>query len=79
MTVKKNGRGGRRSNPGGRPPKPLGERSLWGGKIAIRISPEAAAQLQQLMLQAVPGVETPEQMIEHLISIAAHEADGGVL
>lgn len=59
--------GGRRANPGGRPLKPLNERTLWAGKIRIGISPEAALQLQQLMLRETPDVHTPEQMVEWLI------------
>lgn len=66
--AKKTGRGGHRvENPGGRPPKALEDRTAWKGKIAVRISVEAAAQLQQLMLRQVDGVGTPEEMIEYLI------------
>lgn len=76
----KSKRGGRRDNPGGRPPKPIGERVAWKGKVAIRISVESAAQLQQLMLRDTPGVGTPEQMVEHLIEQAyntpAHRGEG---
>lgn len=52
---------------GGPRPKPLGERKAQTGKIPIRISIEAAAGLQQLMLRQVDGVRTPEDMIEYLI------------
>jgi hypothetical protein len=64
----KSKRGGRRDNPGGRPPKPIEERAAWKGKVAIRISVEAAAQLQQRMLGIIPGIGTPEQMVEALIT-----------
>lgn len=61
-------RGGLRvDNPGGRPFKPIGERAAYKGKIPIRISIEAAADLQQLMLRFVEGVNSPEQMVEYLI------------
>jgi hypothetical protein len=63
----KSKRGGRRANPGGRPSKPPHERVPWAGKIRIGISPEAALQLQQLMLRGVPDVHSPEQMVEYLI------------
>lgn len=66
--AKKSNRGGHRvENPGGRPPKALEDRATWKGKIAIRISVEAAAQLQQLMLRQINGVQSPEAMIEYLI------------
>jgi len=63
-------RGGRR--PGaGRPPKSLTERQLFAGKVAIRISPEVAIKLQELMLRQIDGVSTPEQMVEYLIRNAS--------
>ena len=43
------------------------DRKAWKDKIAIRISIEAAMQLQQLMLRQVDGVKSPETMIEYLI------------
>lgn len=67
----KSKRGGLRDNPGGRPPKAIEDRAAFKGKIAIRISQESALQLQQLMLRDVPGVGTPEQMVEHLIREAS--------
>jgi hypothetical protein len=62
----KSKRGGKR--PGaGRPPKAVNNRTPDKGKIIIRLSPEAALQLQSLMLRHVDGVKTPEDMLEHLI------------
>lgn len=52
---------------GGPRPKAIEDRKANNGKIPIRISIEAAAQLQQLMLRQVNGVGTPEEMIEYLI------------
>lgn len=66
--MSKSKRGGLRiENPGGRPFKPIEERAAYKGKIPIRISIEAAANLQWLMLRFVEGVNSPEQMVEHLI------------
>lgn len=61
----------------GRPAKLLTERAAPKGRIAIHISVEAAALLQQLMFDVIDGVNTPEQMIEHLIRQAISEAPGG--
>lgn len=60
-------RGGQR--PGsGRPRKELEEKTArHDGKYAFWISGEHALKLQTLMLRSVPGVGTPDQMIEHLI------------
>lgn len=41
------------------------------GRLAFWIDLEHAAKLQRLMLRDVPGVSTPEQMIEYLIDSAA--------
>jgi hypothetical protein len=62
-----NKRGGRRANPGGRPPKPLDERVAFKGKIANRVSPETALLAQQLMLREWPGVGSIEQLIEYAL------------
>lgn len=58
--------GGRRVGAGRRP-KPVTERAVIKGKVAIHISVESAAQLEKLMLRDMPGVGTPEQMVEALI------------
>lgn len=63
-------RGGKRAGAG-RPPKSIAERAQWRGKVLLRISPEAALQLQALMLRDTPGVNTPEQMVEYLIDQAS--------
>lgn len=60
-------RGGRRSNPGGRPPKPLDKRAAWRGKVAIRIDLETAALAQRLMLQEWPGVATVEDLVAYAL------------
>jgi hypothetical protein len=66
-----NKRGGRRSYQPGRPRKTLDERTArHDGKYAFWISGEHALKLQTLMLRDVPGVGTPDQMIEHLIDEA---------
>jgi hypothetical protein len=61
-----NNHGGKRVNAGRRR-VPLDQRYPVRGKIFIGISPEAALQLQDLMLHPVSGVETPEQLVEYLI------------
>lgn len=63
-------RGGYR--PGsGRPRKDIEEKTArHDGKYAFWISGEHALKLQTLMLHDVPGVGTPDQMIEHLIDQA---------
>jgi len=58
--------GGKRTNAGRRRVS-LDQRLPVRGKIFIGISPEAAVQLQRLMLYPVPGVSTPEQMVDYLI------------
>lgn len=55
---------------GGRPPKALNDRAIWGGKIRIGISPAHALKLQSLMLRPLDGVSTPEQLMEYLIDHA---------
>jgi hypothetical protein len=67
-------RGGRRSNPGGRPPKPIEERKEWKGKIAIRISPDSAALAQRLMLH-FPQVATVEALYEYALIRLAETTD----
>lgn len=64
MTIKQ--RGGARVGAG-RKPTPLDQRRSQRGKVWIGITPAAALQLQQLMLRGIPGVRTPEQMVEYLI------------
>lgn len=70
MTREIKQRGGRREGSG-RPRKALTERTArHDGKYAFWISGEHALRLQTLMLRDVPGVGTPDQMIEHLIDQA---------
>jgi hypothetical protein len=65
-------RGGRRSYQPGRPRKALEDKTpRHDGRYAFWISGEHALKLQTLMLRDVPGVSTPDQMIEHLIDNAA--------
>lgn len=54
-------------NWGGPRPKAIEERKPNNGKIQVRISIEAAVDLQKLMLRHVEGVDTPEEMLEYLI------------
>ena len=66
-------RGGYRAGAG-RPRKTLEERTArHDGKYAFWIDGEHALRLQTLMLRDVPGVGTPDQMIEYLIDQAARE------
>lgn len=68
--------GGRRANQTGRPRKLVEERTpRYDGKLAFWIDVAHAAKLQQLMMQIIPDVITPEQMIEHLIDEATRPAD----
>ena len=64
-------RGGVR--PGsGRPRKALEDKTArHDGKYAFWISGEHALKLQTLMLRSVEGVNTPDDMLEHLIDEAA--------
>lgn len=63
-------RGGYRAGSG-RPRKAITEKTArHDGKYAFWISGEHALKLQTLMLRDVPGVKTPDEMIEHLIDEA---------
>lgn len=69
--MESNQHGGRRANQTGRPRKALEARTPRAdGKLAFWIDLEHAAKLQALMMKIIPGVNTPEQMIEHLIDQA---------
>lgn len=64
-------RGGYRAGSG-RPRKAIEEKiARHDGKYAFWISGEHALKLQTLMLRDVPGVGTPDQMLEHLIDQAS--------
>lgn len=62
---KKNWGGARKG--AGRRTKPIEARAVVNGHIAIRIDEATALALQQLMLRAVEGVSTPEDMIRYLV------------
>lgn len=47
-----------------RPFKPLTERQIASGRIEVRIRLPYGPMLSQLMLQDIPGVQTPDQRIE---------------
>lgn len=78
MAQPNNNRGGRRNEAAaangtqvGRPRKSIEDKTArHDGKYAFWISGAHALKLQTLMLRAVPGVTTPDQMIEHLIDEA---------
>ncbi len=68
----KSKRGG--NHGGGRPPKPISERAIWKGKIAIRVRPEIAAQAQRLMLH-FPDVPNVEALFELALIRLAETTD----
>ena len=70
----KSNRGGRRANPGGRPPKAIEDRKAWKGKVSIRISVETAALAQRLMLH-FPERPNVESLFEYALRKLAETMD----